>query len=68
MQQIGIIINECGVIVRDGQQVVFRREHGGRFLLEAQELRGDLVGRRVAIHGTFVAEQTVLVRRLAPQP
>lgn len=68
MRQIGSVIQECGVIVRDGEQVLFRREQGGRFMLEAKELRSDLFGRRVAILGTVVGEETVYLIDLAAHP
>ncbi|WP_407924970.1 DUF5818 domain-containing protein [Croceibacterium salegens] len=68
MQKIGSIINEYGVLVRDGERIVFRREQGGRFLIEAKELRSDLVGCRVMIYGTVVARETVQVSRLATRP
>ena len=68
MRQVGSVIQECGVIVRDGEKVVFRREQGGRFMLEAKELRSELIGRRVAILGTVVGEETIYLLDLAAQP
>lgn len=68
MRGVGSIIDECGVIARDGDDTIFRREQGGRFMLEAAELREDLIGRRVAIHGILIAKATVLVERLTVQP
>lgn len=37
-------------------------------MLEAPELRSDLIGRRVAIHGTLIGDATVRVERLSEQP
>jgi hypothetical protein len=68
MRKIGSVINECGVIAREGERVVFRREQGGRFMLEAKDLRSDLIGRRVSILGTIVGEETVYLVDLSAKP
>ena len=66
MTLIGSHINETGTLVRDGAAFVFRRDVGGRYVLELQRVPIDHVEKRVRLVGTLVAEGLVSAEGVGP--
>ncbi len=54
---IGIRIDETGILVRDGGAFYLRRDAGGRYQLELQRTPVDLVEKRVRIVGTLIGAE-----------
>ena len=66
MSKIGSRIDERGIIVRDGDQFIFRRESGGRWLLEPDRVDDAHAGQMITMRGVIVGEGLVTVETIVP--
>lgn len=64
MFRIGSRIDERGVIVREGERFIFRRELGGRWLLEPERVSDAHAGHPVVMRGVIVGEGLVSVEAI----
>ena len=61
MSRIGSRVDERGIIVREGDQLIFRRESGGRWNLEPDRVGEAHAGEIVTVRGVIVGEGLVAV-------
>jgi hypothetical protein len=59
MTTIGTVIDETGMLLRDGGAFYLRRDLGGRYQLELHRVPVDLVEKRVRVRGTLVGADLV---------
>ena len=64
MMKIGSNIVERGTVVLDGDQLIFRRELGGRWLLESDRVAHAHAGKLVTIRGVVVGADLVSVEAI----
>lgn len=57
--QVGAVIEEAGVLLREGDVFYLRREVGGRLRLDLRRAGGDHVGTTVQIRGVYVGDDLV---------
>jgi hypothetical protein len=62
--KVGDRINELGVLVAENGQLYFRRDAGGRWMLELRGISTVPAGTRVHLIGTYVAARVVAVQEL----
>ena len=66
MTKIGYRIEERGLVVRSGEQLLFRRELGGRMTIE-RSVGSDLtIGMSGRLIGTIVGDNVVALKRFIP--
>ncbi len=65
MSRIGSKIDERGIIFREGERFIFRRECGGRGLLEPDRVDEAHAGRMITMRGVIVGEGLVCVEAIA---
>jgi hypothetical protein len=63
--RVGHRIDELGVLVTENGQLYFRRDSGGRWMLELRGTSTIPAGTRVHLIGTYVAPRVVAVQELA---
>lgn len=66
MARIGSKIDERGIIVRDGERIIFRRESGGRWALEAVGIDLAQLSRVIKLRGVVVDEGLIAIEAIAP--
>ena len=67
MTRIGSNIVERGTVVLDGNQLIFRRELGGRWLLEPDRVAHAHAGKVVTIRGVVVGDGLVSVETISSE-
>ncbi|KQM48128.1 hypothetical protein ASE69_12205 [Sphingomonas sp. Leaf208] len=67
MTTIGTVIDETGMLLRDGGAFYLRRDLGGRYQLELHRVPVDLVEKRVRVRGTLVGADLVNADGVAPE-
>ncbi|MDD1451132.1 DUF5818 domain-containing protein [Sphingomonas sp. H160509] len=67
MTTIGTVIDETGMLLRDGGAFYLRRDIGGRYQLELHRVPVDLVEKRVRVRGTLVGTDLVNADGVAPE-
>ncbi|KQN01510.1 MULTISPECIES: DUF5818 domain-containing protein [Sphingomonas] len=67
MTTIGTVIDETGMLLRDGGAFYLRRDSGGRYQLELHRVPVDLVEKRVRVRGTLVGTDLVNADGVAPE-
>jgi hypothetical protein len=67
MTTIGTVIDETGMLLRDGGAFYLRRDIGGRYQLELHRVPVDLVEKRVRVRGTLVGADLVNADGVAPE-
>lgn len=63
MAKIGTRIDESGMLVQAGDQLVFRRELGGRWMIDGTPAAHQVLGQRGRLIGTLVDAETVTIER-----
>ncbi len=64
--QVGAKVDEEGVLLVDGDIVAFRRDVGGRFLLDVRRVTIGASGARVRTLGTYVGDDLIDVDEVQP--
>lgn len=63
MAKVGTRIEELGTLVRDGDQLLFRRELGGRWSIYDVTEANHSLGRPGRLVGTVISEGIVAIER-----
>lgn len=67
MARLGSRIEETGLLLREGDTYLLRRDLGGRFRLDMRRVGPPAAGRRMQVTGVLVEDDLIDVSAIAPE-